>query len=272
MRKRSIPSWIIYLVVFFVGIILWQIFSPSPLPRKGRVIAVLDGDTIVLEGGWRVRYLGIDAPETKVFKDNRWQEVFQPQGEQAKRFNEKLVLGKVVRLEYDKVKKDRHNRLLAYVWVDDKMVGEELLRNGLAYTFFIYPNQKYWKRYVLAQIEAYETNVGLWRKPSVISPEEERKWNGVCRAVMGKVCKVISTGKAVLLFLKCDVSDRVVVVLPYVYFGSYGFDKYLNARGKSVLVVGKIKCNRNECKQVLFHPAQIIFVDQIKELLERQIS
>lgn len=117
-------------------IALEPISSPSEqlqpdLPlQEAQVINVVDGDTInVLINGaeFRVRYILVDTPETK--HPDKGVEPFGPEADQA---NRQLVEGKVVHLEKDVSETDRYGRLLRYVYVDGKMVNEELLCLGLA--------------------------------------------------------------------------------------------------------------------------------------------
>ncbi len=116
-----------------------------------RVTRVLDGDTVVLEDGRHVRYIGMDTPE----KGRTYY------GE-AKRENERLVKGKVVRLEYDVGKTDKYDRTLAYVYAGDIFVNAELVRNGYAVIATFPPNVKYAKRFLTLQEEARKQKRGLW--------------------------------------------------------------------------------------------------------------
>ncbi len=118
---------------------------------------VIDGDTIELGSGKRVRYIGIDTPETV---DPR--KPIQCFGREAAEENKRLVDGKTVRLEKDISEVDRYGRLLRYVYVDDAMVNEELVKNGFAYSSSFPPDIKYQDRFQLAQREAQENNRGLW--------------------------------------------------------------------------------------------------------------
>ncbi len=116
-----------------------------------RVNQVYDGDTIRLEDGRRVRYLGINAPE--------FQEPFYLK---AKRFNESLVLGREVRLESDQDRADVYDRILAYVYVGDQMVNAKLVQEGLAHAFFIGPRRKHDALFLRLQAEAKQRKVGIW--------------------------------------------------------------------------------------------------------------
>ena len=91
-----------------------------------RVVYVYDGDTVNLDNGENVRYLGIDTPEMNYKKPPA--ERF---AEQAKRFNEQLVAQKKVRLEFDAQRRDKYDRLLAYVYVDDIVDGYIVLAEKL---------------------------------------------------------------------------------------------------------------------------------------------
>jgi micrococcal nuclease len=92
-----------------------------------KVIRVIDGDTIELEGGVKVRYIGIDTPETV-----HPSKPVQFMGKEASAFNRQLVEGKDVRLEYDVQRTDKYGRTLAYVYVGDTFVNAELVKQGYA--------------------------------------------------------------------------------------------------------------------------------------------
>ena len=119
---------------------------------------VNDGDTIVLTNGWRVRYIGINAPEI----DHENQKA-QPYGYKARSFNKKLVLSQKIGLEFDEERRDRYGRLLAYIFLEDgSFLNSRLLENGLAYYLHRRPNVKYDKRLMKTQQEAMKFRKGLW--------------------------------------------------------------------------------------------------------------
>jgi len=130
------------------------------------VSKVIDGDTIVLENGQKVRYIGIDTPELN-HKKNK----IECYAKEAFEENKKLVLGKRVYLQKDVSEKDRYNRLLRYVFLDEKMSTDEesfvnlfLVKNGLAYAATFPPDIRYTNLFLQAQKEAREKNLGLWQK------------------------------------------------------------------------------------------------------------
>ena len=135
-------------LILFSGPVL---IDPATADELFRVKQVYDGDTVLLEDGRKVRYLGINSPE--------FQEPFYLK---AKRFNESLVLGKEIRLEFDQEGADSYNRILAYVYVGDQMVNARLVGEGLAHVFFIGPNRKHNALLLQSQAAAKQRRVGIW--------------------------------------------------------------------------------------------------------------
>ncbi|MEM6733134.1 MAG: thermonuclease family protein [Myxococcota bacterium] len=123
-------------------------------PSASTVRRVIDGDTVELTDGTRVRYLLIDAPEI-----GSSPECFGPE---ATTQNEALVLGRDVSLEYDQECNDRFDRLLAYVFVSDRMVNEVMVQRGFARVAVIAPNDFYEARLRVAEQEARTAGAGLW--------------------------------------------------------------------------------------------------------------
>lgn len=142
-----------------------------------KVIRVIDGDTIEIEGGERVRYIGIDTPETM---DPR--KPIQCFGVQASRKNKELVEGRKVRLERDIADRDKYNRLLRYVWVGDIFVNLELVKQGFAYSYSYPPDIKYQDQFIRAQEESKKANVGLW----FACPAEKLKESGTSTTIAPK--------------------------------------------------------------------------------------
>lgn len=122
-----------------------------------RVTRVIDGDTIELENGERVRYIGIDTPETT---DPR--KPVQCFGVEASKKNKELVEGKIVRLEKDITDKDKYNRLLRYVWVGGTFVNLDLIKQGFAQSYSYPPDIKHQDQFIAAQKKAREAKAGLW--------------------------------------------------------------------------------------------------------------
>jgi micrococcal nuclease len=124
-------------------------------PSSAYVPQITDGDTIELDNGEKVRYLGVDTPETYGQTDCY--------GPEAKAFNRDLVEAKQVELEYDVECRDMYGRLLAYVTVNGQMVNRVLLERGYARVLIIPPNgAKYEQEFRDLEAEARNGAVGLW--------------------------------------------------------------------------------------------------------------
>ncbi len=134
---------------------------------KGRVVWVVDGDTIHVRVGARlekVRYIGVNAPEIPHPEARGWREG----GARAFEVNRRLVAGREARRELDVARRDNWGRLLAYVFVKRArarkhlMANAEMLRRGYAQVMTIPPNVKYQARFLKLQREAREVRRGLW--------------------------------------------------------------------------------------------------------------
>jgi endonuclease YncB( thermonuclease family) len=125
--------------------------APVAVEELVRVKRVYDGDTVLLEDGRTVRYLGINAPE--------YQEPFYLK---AKRLNESLVMGREIRLEFDQEKTDGYGRVLAYVYAGNEMINARLVQEGLAHAFFIGPNRMHHTLLLRLQTQAQQRKDGIW--------------------------------------------------------------------------------------------------------------
>lgn len=129
--------------------------------ERSTVKRIIDGDTIELVDGRKVRYIGINTPET--VDPRRPVECF---GKEASEENKRLVDGKTVRLEKDVSQTDTYGRLLRYVYVSSSsgelFVNDHLVRNGFAYVSTYPPDVKYVEQFRQAQTEAQQSRRGHW--------------------------------------------------------------------------------------------------------------
>ena len=121
-------------------------------PREAVVARVVDGDTIELGTGERVRYLLVDAPELdKCF------------GREAAAHNERMVAGERVALTYDLECEDDYDRLLAWVEVGGREVNGLLVERGLARVLHVPPNgDARVEVFAVAEAAARRDRIGLW--------------------------------------------------------------------------------------------------------------
>ncbi len=136
------------------------------------VTKIVDGDTIEIEGGQKVRYIGIDTPETV---DPR--QTVGCYGKEASNKNKDLVEGKKVRLEKDVSETDRYGRLLRYVYVDETFVNEYLVSEGFGKAASYPPDVKYQDKFKAAETSARNSKKGLWGSCSLGSGQVQSSTN-----------------------------------------------------------------------------------------------
>lgn len=133
----------------------------------------IDGDTIELNNGQRVRLIGIDTPEmhysNKLLKDARRSQrdirTIQEMGVRSWHFTRSLCQGKSVRLEFDVEKRDRYGRLLAYVYLEDgTFLNAKILEEGYGQIMTVPPNVKYAEHFLKLQEDARLKGKGLWQE------------------------------------------------------------------------------------------------------------
>ncbi len=133
---------------------------------------VVDGDTIELENGEKVRLIGIDTPEMhesdKLYSNSKktGQDVqtIKELGKRAYQFTKDLLETKRVRLEFDVEKQDKYGRILAYVYLKDgTFANSEIVKQGFASLMTIPPNVKYTDSFLKLYQEARENHRGLWQ-------------------------------------------------------------------------------------------------------------
>ena len=154
------------IILAVVVLIRWwqdrqQLPDPDALAEGSyQVERVVDGDTLLLANRARVRLIGADTPET-VKPDHP----VEPFGPEASDFTRRFVAeaGGSVRLQFDSERVDDYDRFLAYVWSGDRMLNEELIRQGLATarTTFRYSSSMK-TRFSRAQEEAQAARRGIW--------------------------------------------------------------------------------------------------------------
>lgn len=121
------------------------------------VIRIIDGDTIEISGGRKVRYIGVDTPETQ---DPRTK--LECYGKEATAKNRELVAGQVVTLVRDVSDTDQFGRLLRYVYKGDVFVNDELVKEGYARASRYPPDVRFAELFRDSEREARENAKGLW--------------------------------------------------------------------------------------------------------------
>lgn len=138
---------------------------------------MIDGDTLRLSDGSKVRLIGVDTPEIhtsdKLYRDARRTRrdaaAIKKMGQTAFSFTRSLCEGKNVRLEFDAQKKDRYKRLLAYAYLEDgTFVNAKILEEGYGQVMTVSPNVKHVEYFLKLQRAAREKKKGLWARADFI--------------------------------------------------------------------------------------------------------
>ena len=145
----------------------------------GTVTKVSDGDTIHIttpeQTKLKVRLYGIDAPETP--KINRQtghvHQSGQPYGEEAQKALKDKIMGKQVKLEILDI--DKYRRMVCMVWLDDRNINLEMVREGYAEAFIEYLKPPYREQFLKAEREAKSARRGIWSLPDYERPRDFRK-------------------------------------------------------------------------------------------------
>lgn len=262
-NKRLLITAVICIAVIFVIVR----FLPRPYIAGGDyknlyVTRVIDGDTIELSNGEKVRYIGIDTPELRERNGSGWVYNPRPYAEAARDFNRKLVEGKPVRLEFDVQKRDKYERLLAYVFIGDKMVNLDMVRQGYAMIYTFPPNVKYVDEFVKAQKDARGNHRGLWEGlgKEIILASEAGKNTGLVRMVDAYVLDTYVSGQ--VLILNCKDNFKVVMFKDYLpYLPKQALrspEAYF--KHKTVRVYGMIKRYKDVAEIVLHDASQSLQV------------
>ena len=143
-------STVLFIVIFFLATLNAQ--------NEAKVSRVIDGDTLLLTDGERVRLIGVDTPETK-----HPRKPVQYFGKEAYLFTKEMVDGKEVRLEFDWQRRDKYGRLLAYVYLlDGTLLNSEIIKQGYGFAYTRFPF-KYLEQFRRLEKEARENKRGLWK-------------------------------------------------------------------------------------------------------------
>jgi endonuclease YncB( thermonuclease family) len=208
----------------------------QPFPDSGTVIHVADGDTVTIRFSdrveRRVRLIGVDAPEMDDPREDVAYSAFLSQ-----RFAFHHLWHREVRLTYDFSLQDEYGRVLAYLWVGEaELFNELVIREGFAPAFLKYPFRKdYQKRFRSAQDQARKEDKGLWHRdpPAVISPADIRSRIGGVISVRFRVFEVAKKESFLYLRPADGVFEAVIARsrLPV-------FPDLETWRGKEVIVTG----------------------------------
>ncbi|MBU7046085.1 MAG: thermonuclease family protein [Theionarchaea archaeon] len=142
--------------------------------------SIIDGDTFRLSNGETVRLIGIDAPELS-----------QPGGEESREYLTQLILNKGITLEKGYEDRDKYNRLLRFVYIDDVCINEEMIRQGYAEARYLTDSIS--EYYIQLEIEAEIARAGLWSE-NIFQPRSKTVYIiGIIREYKGSPEIIVKT-------------------------------------------------------------------------------
>jgi micrococcal nuclease len=151
MEKKTI---IIVILIIISGIIYYNLTGNTITQKQVKIVRIIDGDTLEIENGMKLRLKGINTPEkSTIFYD------------EAKSFIQFLENSSVIIESYGS---DKYGRILAQIYFNNRLINEEILANGLG-TLYYYEKDLHYDELLEAEKKARENHIGLWKK----SPDQE---------------------------------------------------------------------------------------------------
>ncbi len=215
-----------------------------------RVKTVYDGDTVVLEDGRKIRFLGINTPEIQ-HRDKQ----ADAGGDEAKRWLTDKLKNTKVRLEVGTEKTDKYGRTLAHLFTENKEhINLQLVTAGLAAVSIYPPDLHYVTELVKAQNQEEQANLGIWGRPEYavipvgsLSEDGHQGWT----RLVGKVVNIRKTRKSIYLELspgfEARIESRWLDLFPDI-------NGYL---GKTIEVRGWLNKSKGHLSMLIRHPSAI---------------
>ena len=151
---------LVILAIAFISVKLWQnrdeLYTENQVGERYMVTRVFDGDTLLLERDGseeKLRLIGVDTPE-----------IGECYYEESSNYLEDLVQDLAVEVELDdsQGERDRFDRLLGYLWVDGKLVNNEMVRLGFGYEYTYADEYRHRDLFVQSEKSARDSSLGLW--------------------------------------------------------------------------------------------------------------
>jgi len=225
----------------------------DPARLRYQVVRVVDGDTVYLRNGARIRLLGINAPE--IAHRNRPGE---PGGVEAELFLRKRIIGQRVALELDVERHDHYKRTLAHLFDDDGVnLNQLMVEQGLAFVYLHPPNLKHAADYLAAEARARRAGLGLWSLPryQIQAMADAAQYRNSFRRLRGTLKSVAHKRKYSYLSFK----EGLTASVPNQYLDDFvaaGLDPD-TLIGRQLVIRGWVKRYRGRPSMFLNHPSNI---------------
>lgn len=220
--------------------------------QSASVKLINDGDTITLENGRLVRFIGINTPEINYRNKSK----SEPYALQAKALLEKYIrVGDKVHLLFDKGKQDKYGRMLAYVY---SKTGRDLallqLQSGLAKQWVVGKNDRFWRCFQKAEKQARLRKKGVWSGFSSLRAAQITKKDEGYQYISGRISDITSNKKGMQFFLDRKLKVRISASnLKKFRASQINFSAHdkLSLTGKLIFIAAKPQLT-------LYHPVQIL--------------
>ncbi len=230
-----------------------------------QVQRVIDGDTIVIEGGSKVRFIGLDCPEI-AYQGGR-DEYF---AREALEYTSRLLEGNEVFLEYDISQGDDYGRVLAYLYLGDgTFFNLELLREGYARLFTVPPDVRHIELFKKATREAREAGRGLWNwwedfiqgdkgsEIPLIPWQEAKEYIGQEVVVEGKIIDTFDTGEICFLNFNPEFRDTLSIVIFKYSLNRFDYNPQEYLLDKVVMIKGRLLEYKGAPEIIVDDPLQV---------------
>ncbi|MBL1376086.1 thermonuclease family protein [Zobellella iuensis] len=158
---------------YVIALLLWSWGAAAECPRlqaeeKANIRHVVDGDTVILQDGRVIRFIGIDTPEFN--KHN--EQPAEAGAETARRWLvNKIVKQSHLKLVFGVKRRDDYGRWLAHPLTSEgELLVTQMLAQGLGQLMLLPPNDEYWPCWLAAEQQARRARVGIWSVPLAAEP------------------------------------------------------------------------------------------------------
>ena len=244
-----------FLFTLFIALFSSSIFASCPnvgWDQTATLKQINDGDTITLENGRLVRFIGINTPEI----NHRNKSKSEPYALQAKQLLQRYIkVGDKVHLLFDKTKHDKYGRMLAYVY---SKTGRNLallqLKAGLAKHWVIGKNDRFWRCFQKAQRQARLRKKGVWSDFKPLNAARLTKADKGYQYIRGRISEITANKKGMQIFL--DKKLKVLISASKLrIFKANKIDFLLHDK---LLLTGKLTFTGGKPTLTLYHPTQIL--------------
>ncbi len=228
------------------------------------LLRIVDGDTLELKENGMIRYIGLDAPEVRKKTKTGWQYHPEPYALEAKQYNKDFIDHHLIQLEFDQEHNDRYGRTLAYVFINQKMINEEMLKQGLATLLLIEPNVKYTERFILAQRSAMQKRQGVWNNlnKGLISLAKVKEYQEQSCQIQVQVQTIKQYANRMEWWLQ-DMDNFCLIFLAtrWPFFYKNNFDLKKDWRNKKFIVSGFVTDYHKQLVMSMDDPMQFELIE-----------